>query len=245
MKTSFSTFGRHLLFAALPATVLLSSCGKDDNNDPSQGQVQLVHAAAAANVRVKALIDDKEVGQLDYGQSSNYLTVNAGSPTLKINVASSSQTATTKQLTIADGQKYSVFAYTPSTSTPVDVLQVTDDLTDPTSGQAKIRLVNLGLNVAAPVKLSQTTAAGTVDIPSVSANFASASNFVNIPTGTYNLLVTSGSASTTVASVGDGSGSGTGTKNYEAGKIYTVVLRGISNNLDPNLQPKALLITNK
>jgi hypothetical protein len=45
-----------------------------------------------------------------------------------------------------------------------------------------------------------------------------------------------------VATVGDGTGTGTGTKNYEAGRIYTVVVRGIANSLDPNLQTKATLI---
>jgi hypothetical protein len=87
---------------------------------------------------------------------------------------------------------------------------------------------------------------GTVDIiPNVA--FGSASSFVEITPGTYNLSVSTGSGLTagTEASVGDGSGSGTGTKAYEAGKIYTVVLRGIkSASVATDLRTKAIVITN-
>lgn len=246
MKTLVSLLRRSALFAALPAAVAFTSCSDDDDNNtptPDQGRVLVSHAAASANVRVRVLADDTELGQVDYGQSSAYVNATTGTRAIKVNVASSGQTAATQTLAVAKDQYYSVFAYA-QTATTVGALAVNDDLTAPTSGNAKIRVVHLGLNAPTPVKLSQQTVAGAVDIPGVSASFPTASAFASIPAGSYNLLVTSGSPSLTLTAVGDGTGSGTGTKNYEAGKIYTVVVRGITGNLDPALQPKAVLIQN-
>lgn len=250
MNLPFNHLGRLLMLAAVPAA-LLTACGNDDDNPPptpvpDKGKVLVSHAAASANLRVKALVNDTEVGQLDYGQSSNYLDVNAGSQTLKINVASSNTTAAQQGLTIEKDKNYSVFAY-PASSTTVGLLPITDDLAAPASGQAKIRIVHLVLGGPTAVKLSQSTVAGPVDIAGASAGFPTASAFVGVPSGSYNLAVTTtatGGVTTTVATVGDGSGSGTGSKNYEAGKIYTVVVRGISGSLDPALQPKAVIVQN-
>lgn len=246
MKTLTSQLSRSFVLAALPAALAFSSCSDDDKSDPTpdQGRVLISHAAASANVQVKALLNDTEVGQLTYGQSSAYLTVNAGSPTLKIN-NSANQTAASKAITIAKDQSYSVFAYAP-TATSVDVKAFADDLTAPAAGQAKIRVVHLAFGAPSPVKLSQQTVAGATDVPGVSVPFEGASAFTPIPAGSYNLLITTGAASVPVVAVGDGTGTGlaTATKNYEAGKIYTVVVRGIAGSIDPALQPKAVVIQN-
>lgn len=248
MNTPFTPLSRWLLLAALPAALLTTACGKDDKDETpapvvDKGKVLFSHSAASANVRVKALVGDTEVGQLDYGQSSGYYDVTAGSQTFKVNVASSNVTAAQQTVTVEKDKNYSVFAY-PTSATAVALLTTTDDLTAPASGQAKIRLVHAVLSGPSTVKLSQMTAAGTVDIANASTGFAAASGFVSIPAGSYNLLVTTGTASTPVAYVGDGSGSGstTSTKNYEAGKIYTVVVRGLVGSLDPNLGVKAAVI---
>ncbi|TGE09974.1 DUF4397 domain-containing protein [Hymenobacter fodinae] len=249
MKTLTSLLSRSVLFAALPAALAFSSCSDDDKSDPTpeQGRVLLIHAAPSANARVKVLANDKELGQLDYGQLSNYVSATTGTTTLKINDASSNQTVVTKQATIEKDKSYSVFAYSPSTALgSADAIVVSDDLTAPAAGKAKIRLVHLGLGSPSPVSLSQPAALGTVDIiPNVA--FGSASSFVEITPGTYNLAVSTGTGLTaaTEASVGDGSGSGTGTKTYDAGKIYTVLVRGIkSSSVATDLRTKAIVITN-
>ncbi|TGD81404.1 DUF4397 domain-containing protein [Hymenobacter wooponensis] len=249
MKTLTSLLSRSALLAALPAALAFSSCS-DDKSDPTpeQGKVLLIHAAPSANARVKVLANDTELGQLDYGQLSNYVTVNTGTPSLKINDASSNQTVATKQATIEKDKSYSVFAYSPSTALgSADAIVVPDDLTAPSAGKAKIRLVHLGLGSPNTVSLAQPAAlTGTVDIiPNVA--FGTASSFVEITPSTYNLVISTGSGATasTEVTVGDGSGSGTGTKAYEAGKIYTVLVRGIkSASVATDLRTKAIVITN-
>ncbi|GAB2950198.1 hypothetical protein GCM10027048_14250 [Hymenobacter coalescens] len=244
--------GRLWLLAALPAALLTSACGGNDDDDPpapapDQGRVMLVHAAAASDVQVTAFISDQQVGQLNYGQNSAYLNVNTGTPTLRINAGN--QVLTTQGLTIAKDQSYSSFAYSPSATigaTPV-LLTVTDDLTAPVAGQAKVRVVHLALNAPSPVRLTVPSALpgtpGTDISPDVA--FGAASAFFPINAGQLNLSITAGTPRTQVLAVGDGSGSGTGTRNYEAGKIYTIVVRGIAGaGVPAGQQARAVIIPN-
>jgi hypothetical protein len=242
------------LQALLPATLLLASCSKDDQPAapaPDQGRVLFSHAAAAANTQLTAFVADQQTAQLNYGQSSGYVTVNAGAPTLRIN--NGTQIVVTQPLTVAKDQNYSVFAYSPSaTIGSAAVLAIPDDLTAPPAGQVKVRVVHLAVGAPSPVRLTVTSpvpgGAGT-DVTADVA-FGTASNFANLTAGTINLAITSAGAipaapRTQVLTVGDGTGAGTGTKNYEAGKIYTIVVRGISSaGVPASQQPQAVIIQN-
>jgi hypothetical protein len=250
---NFSTIFRRPLLLAIPALLAFSACSKEDTPTPTpvpdQGRISVYHMAASANVGLKFLFDDAEKASLTYGQSSLNQALNTGSRVLKVNVASSSVAAiAARTVTVEKDKNYSYFAYA-DTPTTLAGLFLPDDLTFPTAsaGKARIRLVHLGQGSTTPLKLA-TTVAGVTDIANTDAGFATASSFVDIIPGQYNVAVISGSGATgtIIANVGDGSGSGAGTnKNYEAGKIYTVVLRGITGPfVDPALTPKAVLITN-
>ena len=241
---------RRAFQAVLPATLLLAACGKDDKPaGPApvveQGRINAYHAAASANVAVKVLIDDVEKATLNYGDNSGYQTVNAGNRNIKVNVAASGANAFPPQtVTVEKDRNYSCFVYA-NTATSATGLLTPDDLTAPSAGKAKIRLVNVGLDSPNPLKLSVIAGART-DLANTTTAFGAASSFVEIEPGQFNVAVTSGAASVTVANVGDGSGSGAGTNvTYEANKIYTVLLRGNNSPLvAPELQTKAVLIRN-
>ena len=246
MTTLATAFRRYLLLATMPAAALaFSGCGDDDDDGPGNGRVMAVHAAASANVRVKVLVNNSEIGQLNYGQNSTYLNAPAGAQEVKINVATSDQNAATQTVTIERDKSQSLFAYAPSTTAnAVALLAVPDDLTAPAAGRAKIRVVHLGQGAPSPVNLAQGSASGAPVnvIPGVA--FPTASAFVEITPGDYNFLVTN-SSNATITQVGNGSGTGTaGNKNYAAGKIYTVLVRGVASSLDPTLQPRATVIEN-
>lgn len=252
METPF--IFRRAFQVLLPATLLLASCGKDDEPAapaPDQGKVLISHAAAAANTQVTAFINDGQVGQLNYGQTSSYLNVNAGTPTLRIN--NGTQAIATQPLTVAKDQNYSVFAYSPTGSIgSVGVLTFTDDLTAPPAGQIKVRVVHLAVGAPSPVQLTVASAVPGANGTDVSGDvaFGAASSFRNLNAGTINLGITaagtlSAGPRTQVLTVGDGTGAGTGTKNYEAGKIYTIVVRGIAGSGVPTAQqPQAVIIQN-
>lgn len=243
MKTS--PIFRRALQAILPATLLLTACGKDDDPvvaTPDQGRIVISHAAAAANTQVTAFANDVQIGQFNYGQTGSYTSVNTGNVTVRVN--NGTQPVATQAVAVAKDQNYTVFAYSPAaTIGSVAIRAFSDDLTTPASGQAKVRLVHLGVGAPNPVRLTLPSvipgAAGT-DITSDVA-FEAASGFTALNAGSYNLSITSAAAAggtirTQVLAVGDGSGTGTGTKTYEAGKIYTIVVRGIAGSGVPTAQ---------
>lgn len=247
MKTLVNVLQRHFLLAALPAALAFASCSNDDDSPapaPDQGRVMIVNGAAGINVPVKILAGDAEKAQLSYGQNSSYQNLDTGDQIFRVNVASSGQNVITQPSAKVEKDKsYSYFLYTPSANTSGAGLVVSDDLASPSANKAKIRLVNLSLASTGPLRLSQELAVGYSDIiPDVA--FPGSSSFIEINPGPLRLAVSAGNPSLPVYQVGDGSGSGTGSKTYEAGKIYTVVVRGDVNNLDPERKPKAFLVQN-
>jgi hypothetical protein len=256
MKNLASLLNRSLLLAALPAALAFSGCGSDDPDPtpvaPEQGKVLMVHAAASSSVPVKFVANDnKELGQLSYGTNSAYTSILGGEQSVKINNASSGAMLATQTLKVEKDKNYSLFTYSPTTNLgSIAALGVSDDLTAPTTGKAKVRFVNLGVGTSTgPFSLSiPGPQSGTVDIiPNVA--FGTASAFVELTPQTYNLTVSTGTGATGVVKVyvgdGTGTGSNTSTRNYVAGKIYTVVLRGIdSQAVDAQYQLKATVIEN-
>ncbi|MFD2719712.1 DUF4397 domain-containing protein [Hymenobacter monticola] len=220
------------LRALVPATMLLAACGKSDTPAPTPvpdtGKVTFSNAAVAANAQITFFGNDQQLSQLNYGQSAGYSNVNAGNATIRAN--NGSQVVATQTLAVAKDQSYSVFAYSPNnTLGSLALLSVPDNLAAPVAGEAKIRIVHLGLNAPSPVRLAGPSVSPptpgtplTGDVP-----FGAASDFVRLAPGPLNLTIIGGTPATQQLAVGDGSGSGTGSKTYEAGKIYTVVVRGL------------------
>lgn len=263
MKNSFPF--RFLSLATVASLFALVSCSKTDTPAPTPvpdtGSVLFVNAAASTPVGIKIFANNDEKTTLTYGLNNGgatavYQTVPAGTSTIKVDNAAAAGTNFFSQgVTVVKDQKYSYFVYSTSTdanTAPTGKL-FSDDLTAPTTGKAKIRLVNIAYgfpNPAAAISLSQSQPIGFLPITSA-VNASEASNFVEINPGPANLLITTGTSptGTTVGTVGDGTGAGTGamgtgTKNYEAGKIYTIVVRGTAGNPDPARQPKAFIIQN-
>jgi len=248
METPF--IFRRAFQAMIPAVLLLASCGKDD--DPvtpvaDQGRVIVSHAAAAANTTVTVFVNEQQGGQLNYGQTGTYFNINTGTPALSIR--NGTQVIATQPLTIAKDQNYSVFAYSPTaTIGSAALLAIPDDLTAPATGTAKVRIVHLGVGAPSPVRLSipAATPGGNPTDLTTDVAFGTASSFVPINANPLNLIVTSGTTTRTQAvAVGDGTGAGTGTKTFEAGKIYTVVVRGIAGTGVPAAQQiQAVIIQN-
>ncbi|MET4073979.1 DUF4397 domain-containing protein [Hymenobacter sp. UYCo722] len=249
MKTSF-LFRRPAL--AMAASVLaLAACSKTDTPAPpvaDMGRVTFIHAAAASNTPLTAFINDQQVSQLNYGQSSSYASVNAGTPMLRIN--NGAQVAIPSQaLTVAKDQSYSVFEYSPTTAIgSLGILSVADTPVPLNAGEAQVRVVYLIAGGVSPIRLTAPSPSPTtpaIDLtPDVA--FGTSSPFVKLTAGVFNLSITSnGSPRPQVVGVGDGTGTGTGVYKYLEGKAYTIVVRGIAGSGVPIAQqPQAVIIPN-
>ena len=250
MKTSFLFRRPALVMAA--SVLTLAACSKTDTPAPTpvadMGRVSFIHAAAASNTPLTAFINDQQASQLSYGQSSAYVTVNAGTPTLRIN--NGAQVAVPSQaLMIAKDQSYSVFEYSPTTAIgSLGVLSVADTPVPLSMGEAQIRVVYLIAGGVSPVRLTVPAPSPSTPATDLTSDiaFGSASSFVKLNAGVFNLSITSGgSPRPLVVAVGDGTGSGTGTYKYLDGKAYTIVVRGIAGSGVPIAQqPQAVIIPN-
>ena len=250
MKTSFPL--RFPALAVAASMLALAACSKNDTPTPTpaadMGRVSFIHAAAASNTPLTAFINDQQVSQLSYGQSSSYVAVNAGTPVLRIN--NGAQVAVPSQaLIIAKDQSYSVFEYSPTTAIgSVGVLSVADSPVVLGTGEAQIRVVYLLAGGVSPVRLTAPSPSPSTPATDLTSDiaFGSASSFVKLNAGVFNLSITSGgSPRPQVVTVGDGSGAGTGTYKYLEGKAYTIVVRGIAGGGVPAAQqPQAVIIPN-
>ncbi|OON68107.1 DUF4397 domain-containing protein [Hymenobacter sp. CRA2] len=245
MNNPFYRVSRLLLLAALPAALLTTACGSDDNDDPpapvvEKGRLLTVHAAGNAagspTVTLKVLADDTELGQLTYGQNTGYKDVNAGGRTIKVNVSSDNRTLVTQAVPVEKDKSYSLFAYATGTAQEVAGLLLTDDLTAPVANTAKVRVVHLAYGAPSPVRLivppATSTAPPTDLTPEIA--FGAGSVFVDLNASGYNLQVATGATRTRVLDVGS--------RNYEAGKIYTILVQGVQGSFDQALQPKVTVI---
>lgn len=248
MKILANPFRFALLALALPAALTFSSCGDDDDDNkpaPAQGKVTFVNAAShVAPANLKFLVDNSEKASLDYGRTSGYQNIQAGGRALK--VMAGTQTAVSQSINVEQNRNYTFLATPAASASMVGALLVPDDLTAPSARKARIRVINVGQDVPTAIKLSQVTSTAggpvVVDIvANVAANTASA--FVEFMPANYGLTILDNSG-TTLAEVGDGSGSGMGTKNYEAGKIYTVVVSGTPGSISQEQRVKAFLSQN-
>ncbi|MDB5269866.1 MAG: hypothetical protein JWP58_2906 [Hymenobacter sp.] len=248
MKTSFVF--RRAIQALLPATLLLAACSKSDTPTPTptvdQGSVLFINAASnLAPTTLKFAVDNADKASLAYGVRSDYQLFTTGSRSVLVTAGTQSVVGP-QAITVEKGKNYTFLATPTSSLTSAGGLLLSDDLTAPATGKARIRVVNLVQNVATNIRLSQitTTANGPVVVDLVT-NVApgGASSFVDFTPSTYALSILD-TPGTSVAEIGDGSGTGTGTKAYEAGKIYTVVVGGTKGSIPDPQKPKAFLFQN-
>lgn len=203
-----------LAVLAVLTVVSLAGCGEDGNNPVApvqQARVMAVHASPDAPA-VDLLVDGTVAGSgLAFPNNTSYLTVNAGTRNVKVNVSGTSTTVINADLPVAAGTNVSVFANGPVSS--IGALVIADDLTAPASGKAHIRFVHLSPDAPA-VDVAVTGG------PVVFANksFQQYTPFTPVDAGSYELEVRPAGSSTVVLDLP--------AITLQAGKIYTVFAKG-------------------
>src|SRR5512134_829552 len=196
---------------AVIAVASLTGCNDDSTSNPlapaPQARVMAIHASPDAPA-VDLLVDGAVAGTgLAFPNNTGYLTVNAGTRNVKVNVSGTSTTVINADLPVTSGVNYSVFANGPVAS--IGALVIADDLTAPASGKAHVRFVHLSPDAPA------------VDVavqggPVLFANraFKQYTAFTPVDAGTYDLEVRpAGSGTVALALPGI---------TLQGGKIYTV-----------------------
>ena len=198
-------------------TLFMFSCDKDDDVEPGQAQVMVVHAspnAPAVDVRVNNAV---ALSNVAYPANSNYLAVNAGSTNIKVSPTSTTTNVIDATVDLNANTSYSVFAI--DSVNKIKAAVVSDNLATPASGKAHVRFFHFSANAPA---VDIAVAGGPVLFSNRSFNDqssnASVANFTPLDAGTYNLEVRVAGTSTVALAVPG--------VVLTAGKIYTVFAKG-------------------
>jgi hypothetical protein len=219
IKQLFNKF----LFVSLTISAAFSftSCKDDDTAMPAQARVMVVHAAPSAP-GVDLLVDNTKVNTapLTFPNNTGYLNVNAGTRNFKVNLAGTSTTAIEANQAVDANMNYSVFAINTNPSgTAFEPLVLMDNLALPASGQAHVRFIHLSPDAPAVDIVNVTGGANTVLIPNRA--YKSATDFIPLPAGTYDLAVRVAGTQTTALNLPG--------VTLQAGKILTVFAKGFLN----------------
>ena len=222
-----------LAVALLALPLAFNACDDDDD-----GPVTPPAPKASLNVThtvpdlapVDVLIDDSRMDEdLAYTNSSGYFQVNAGSHNVKINAANTTNVIVQRDLSFPADSKSSIFIV--GTNTAVETLEIVDDLSAPTAGQAKVRFLHASPTAPA---IDFTTDAGTPVFTDYT--FKEYSPFTSMDAGTYNFEVRPAGTSTVVYTMPN--------VVLAEGKIYTIYTKGLVNGTGDQAFGTELIVNN-
>lgn len=203
-------------FAAIGS---ISSCKKDDNSSPTTAKVMFYNGSIGTN-NIDGTVNAAKVSSatnIAFLNKTGYVDVATGAVSVGYLLTATQTTLVNFAQNLSVGKYYSAFCGG-IVNAPTLVF-TTDDLTSPTSGNAKIRLVNLS-----PDSLNEAMYIGTNNTPliqNVSAQTASA--FSETPAGTVKITLQDPSKPTQQVTLNN--------QNLASGKIYTIVLTGTATGI--------------
>ncbi|AFH50693.1 Cell wall anchor domain protein [Ignavibacterium album JCM 16511] len=210
---------KKMLFVILTFVTAISfaACSDDENTTSptptEKANVLVVHASPDAP-GVDLLVDNTVAGtNLTFPNNTGYLSVNAGTRNVKVNVTGTSTTVIQANLNLVANKNYSVFAVNQVSA--IEPLVFEDDLITPASGKAHVRFIHLSPNAPA---VNITLTDGTIVFGNVA--FKGSVNFTPLNAGIYNLQVRDAATNQTVVLE-------LPNINLQAGKIYTVFAKGL------------------
>ena len=211
MKKLQVTVGMMLIVAV---GLTIAACSDDDNPVAGLQQtssVMIVHASPDAP-GVDIIVDDiKALTDLAFPSNSGYVSLDAGTRNVKVNVTGSNTTVIEADLDLDADASYTVFAV--NSVANIEPLVLVDDLTAPTAGKAHVRFVHLSPDAPA-VDIAVT--GGPVVFGDVT--FGEVIGFTPLDAASYDLEVRVAGTSTVVLSLPGIA--------LESGKIYTVFAKG-------------------
>jgi len=201
------------MLAVLPLAI--TSCSDDDNNPvapKATANVMVVHASPNAPA-VDLLVDNSVAGSgLAFPNNTAYLSVDAGTRNVKVNVSGTTTTVINADLSLTANTNYTVFAV--DSVSKISTVVLTDNLASPAAGKAHVRFVHLSPNAPA-VNITLTN--GTIVFGNKA--FKQATEFTPLDAATYDLQVRDAATNNTVVLNLPGIA-------LTNGKIYTVFAKG-------------------
>jgi len=177
------------LAAAVALVPLLQACGGSSDSD-GDGAVRLVNASSAYGALDLYSSDTLLSSAVAPEGAGSYVTLGAGTYTLKLKRNGSSTTVNSTDRSVAASTSHTLLAY--STADTLRSVFLTDNETAPTSGAAKLRVFNASTEAGAlDVYVTASSATLADSSPTVSAlGTERFSSYNEISAGSYRVRVT-------------------------------------------------------
>ena len=187
----------------------LAGCGS------SSAKARIVNASPGEGAITATIGGTSVASSLDYGTGSSYATVSAGSVSLNVEQSSTSNSVLDETVSLTSKSTYTILLANYSTS--VTAVTLTDNNSSPSSGQFNLRLVQAspGLGAADVYVVSPCTSLSSTAASVTDLNFESASTYLPLAAGTYEIYFTPTGQKT--ASIDSGAIS------FSSGEVRTVV----------------------
>jgi hypothetical protein len=222
--------------------LFMTACDKDDDDGPVQpANFMVVHSTVGAP-SVELYLDDVKASTspVAYGSASGYTSIAPKQYNVKIAAVNTINPLAETTVNLNNGKNYSIFAYDTVLNNKAKIFSVEDDLSAPASGKAKVRFIHLSPKTTANSIAIDLAANNSVLFPNRTyadvVSDGSKANFVSIDAGTYTVEARLAGSSIAILSVPG--------VVVEAGKIYTLVAKGIPGRGGAN-ELGAQLIVNK
>lgn len=180
-----------LLTMALVAGAFATGCDDDEGSGPEgEARARIVHIAPEAG-EVDLLLDGGIIEEdLPYGTATDYEDVAAGNRNVEVRPTGTATAVITGTVPLSDGESHTLLVLGTSADLQVDAVE--DDLSAPTDGDAKVRVIH-GAPSAGPVDIYLTApgadlALETPDFTSV--EFAEVLAYTEVDPGDYEVRVT-------------------------------------------------------
>ena len=191
-----------------------TSCKKDNSNGGSAttAKVKIVNAADGSASQDLYIDNVKlDASAVAYTQSSDYFTENAGSHSAKFTNTGSTTANVAFNVTLQADSSYTIY-YTGSNATQGSIV-TTNNLTAPSAGMARVRIINLSTAAAANIDFGLSATSKLVT--NLAYRAVSAYNTINANTALYLYAAGSIDAMLNIPAT-----------TIQAGKIYTIYISG-------------------
>ena len=171
----------------LCGTAFLLGCGGGTGDKTHFRSMNAVPDQTSINV----MLDGSSVASsLSYGVANDYSETKSGSRHLQVQPTSSTNVFLDQTISLAGGTNNTVVIANSSSNSAAIVL--TDDSTAPTTGNIKLRIVNAspGLGTSDVYVVPPNTNLNNVTPAVTNLSFESASAYLNLGAGTYNIVFT-------------------------------------------------------
>jgi Domain of unknown function (DUF4397) len=193
-------------------SVILFAAGCGSSGTASLRVVQASPDLGQVNVLVNGTTVSSDIG---YAGNTGYLSVNAGSPSLEVEPVNTSTAVVNETLNLGSTTESTVIVANYAAN--VEGLVLTDNNTDPPSGDIQLRVVNAspGIGSADVYFVPSGSSLATIAPIITSLGFESASAYETLTAGTYQVFLTAPGTKNAYFS--------TGQLTLTAGQIRTIV----------------------